>query len=100
VPASPDNAGKAALGPGPVLRNADAAILADAAGRQVYQARDTRHSDDNHVTGSLRQPGSAMTPLVYLAAFHQGLDLDTWGYHHEHQRPREERHHDRLLRTD
>ena len=60
-----------------VLRNADAAILAEAGGRQVYQDRDTRYSDYNRVTGSLRQPGSAMKPLVYLAAFRQGLDLDT-----------------------
>ena len=60
-----------------VLRNADAAILAEAGGRQVYQERSTRYSDYNRVTGSLRQPGSAMKPLVYLAAFRQGLDLDT-----------------------
>ena len=60
-----------------VLRNADAAILAEAGGRQVYQARSTRYSDYNRVTGSLRQPGSAMKPLVYLAAFRRGLDLDT-----------------------
>jgi penicillin-binding protein 1A len=60
-----------------VLRNADAAILAEAGGRQVYNDRYTSYSDYNRVTGSLRQPGSAMKPLVYLAAFHQGLDLDT-----------------------
>ena len=60
-----------------VLRNADAAILAEAGGRQVYQDRYTRYSDYNRVTGSLRQPGSALKPLVYLAAFRQGLDLDT-----------------------
>ena len=60
-----------------VLGNADAAILAEAGGRQVYQDRDTRYSDYNRVTGSLRQPGSAMKPLVYLAAFESGLDLDT-----------------------
>lgn len=29
------------------------------------------------MTGSLRQPGSAWKPLVYLAAFRQGLSLDT-----------------------
>ncbi len=29
------------------------------------------------MTGSLRQPGSAWKPLVYLAAFRQGLNLDT-----------------------
>ena len=60
-----------------VLRNADAAILAEAGGRQVYNDRYTSYSDYNRATGSLRQPGSAMKPLVYLAAFRQGLDLDT-----------------------
>jgi penicillin-binding protein 1A len=60
-----------------VLKNADAAILAEAGGRQVYQDRSTRYSDYNRVTGSRRQPGSAFKPLLYLAAFRQGLDLDT-----------------------
>jgi membrane peptidoglycan carboxypeptidase len=60
-----------------VLRNGDAAILAEAGGRPVYQDRRARYSDYNRVTGSLRQPGSAMKPFVYLAAFRQGLDLDT-----------------------
>jgi len=60
-----------------VLRNADAAILAEAGGRQVYQDRHTRYSDYNRATGSLRQPGSAWKPLVYLAAFRQDLNLDT-----------------------
>ncbi len=60
-----------------VLGNADSAILAEAGGRRTYQARDNRYSDYNRVTGSLRQPGSAMKPLVYLAAFESGLDLDT-----------------------
>ncbi len=60
-----------------VLRNADAAILAEAGGRQVFKERSTRYSDLNRVTGSLRQPGSAWKPIVYLAAFRQGLDLDT-----------------------
>jgi penicillin-binding protein 1A len=60
-----------------VLRNADAGILAEAGGRAVYQDREARYSDYNRVTGSLRQPGSAMKPFVYLAAFRQGLDLDT-----------------------
>ncbi len=59
-----------------VLRNADAAILAETGGRQVYQDRSTRYSDYNRATGSLRQPGSAMKPLLYLAAFQQGMDLD------------------------
>ena len=60
-----------------VLRNADAAILAEAGGRQVYRDRPTRYFDYNRVTDSLRQPGSAWKPLVYLAAFRRGLDLDT-----------------------
>ena len=60
-----------------VLRNADGAILAEAGGRQVYQERYTRYSDYNRVTGSRRQAGSAFKPLLYLAAFRQGLDLDT-----------------------
>jgi len=60
-----------------VLRNADAAILAETGGRQVYKDRDTRYSDYNRVTGSLRQPGSAWKPLVYLAAFRRGMDLGT-----------------------
>jgi penicillin-binding protein 1A len=60
-----------------VLRNADAAILAEAGGRQVFKQRSTRYSDLNRVTGSLRQPGSAWKPMVYLAAFRLGLDLDT-----------------------
>ena len=60
-----------------VLRNGDAAILAETGGRQVYKDRDAQYSDYNRVTGSLRQPGSAMKPLVYLAAFESGLALDT-----------------------
>lgn len=60
-----------------VLRNADAAILAEAGGRQVYGERRTHYSDYNRVTGSLRQPGSTMKPLVYLAAFEQGMGLDS-----------------------
>ena len=60
-----------------LLRNADAAILAEAGGRQVYQQRSTRYSDYNRVTDSLRQPGSAWKPLVYLAGFRHGMDLDT-----------------------
>jgi penicillin-binding protein 1A len=60
-----------------VLRNADAAILAEAGGRHFYRNRYTQYSDLNRATGSLRQPGSAWKPLVYLAAFRQGLNLDT-----------------------
>jgi penicillin-binding protein 1A len=60
-----------------VLRNVDAAILAEAGGRQVYQSRRARYADLNRATGSLRQAGSAWKPLVYLAAFRQNLSLDT-----------------------
>jgi penicillin-binding protein 1A len=60
-----------------VLGNADAAILAEAGGREVYQDRPTRYSDFNRATDSLRQAGSAWKPLVYLAAFHEGLSLDS-----------------------
>jgi penicillin-binding protein 1A len=60
-----------------VLRNRDAGILAEAGGRPLYRDRHARYSDYNRVTGSLRQPGSAMKPFVYLAAFRQGLDLHT-----------------------
>ena len=60
-----------------VLRNADAGILAEAGGRKIYNSRPARYSDYNRVTESLRQPGSAWKPLVYLAAFRHNLDLDT-----------------------
>jgi penicillin-binding protein 1A len=60
-----------------VLRNADAAILAEAGGRQIYRARHTHYSDYNRATDSLRQPGSAWKPLLYLAAFRRDLTLDT-----------------------
>lgn len=60
-----------------VLANADAAILAEAGGRQVYAERRTTYSDFNRAIDSLRQPGSAIKPLVYLAALEQGMSLDT-----------------------
>jgi penicillin-binding protein 1A len=61
-----------------VLRNRDSAILAEVGGRRRYKDHNTTYSDYNRVTQSLRQPGSAMKPIVYLAAFRQGaLDLDT-----------------------
>ena len=59
-----------------VLRNADAAVLAEAGGRQVYRDRYTSYSDYNRVTDSRRQPGSVMKPIVYLAAFCHGKALD------------------------
>jgi penicillin-binding protein 1A len=55
-----------------VLRNHDASILAETGGRRFYKARSASYSDFNRVTESLRQPGSAMKPMVYLAAFQQG----------------------------
>jgi penicillin-binding protein 1A len=55
-----------------VLKNADGRILAEAGGRQLYQGQVTSYSDFNRVRQSLRQPGSAMKPIVYLAAFRHG----------------------------
>jgi len=61
-----------------VLKNRDGSILAEVGGREVYRGRATSYSDFNRVTESLRQPGSAMKPIVYLAAFrHGGFTLDT-----------------------
>lgn len=61
-----------------VLNNRDASILAETGGRQVYRGSSTSYSDFNRVTSSLRQPGSAMKPMVYLAAFGRGpFTLDT-----------------------
>jgi penicillin-binding protein 1A len=61
-----------------VLRNSDSAIMAETGGRQVYKGHTNTYSDYNRVTQSKRQPGSAMKPILYLAAFRQGaLDLDT-----------------------
>jgi penicillin-binding protein 1A len=55
-----------------VLRNRDGSILAETGGRQVYHGLATSYSDFNRVKHSLRQPGSAIKPIVYLAAFQQG----------------------------
>jgi penicillin-binding protein 1A len=61
-----------------VLRNRDASILAETGGRQFYRDRSALYSDFNRVTKSLRQPGSTMKPMVYLAAFRQGgFNLET-----------------------
>jgi penicillin-binding protein 1A len=60
-----------------VLRNRDAAILAQAGGRRIYKDRATRYFDLNRATDSLRQAGSAWKPLVYLAAFNEGMNLDS-----------------------
>jgi membrane peptidoglycan carboxypeptidase len=61
-----------------VLSNRDASILAETGGRQFYKDRSSVYVDFNRVTKSLRQPGSAMKPIVYLAAFREGtFNLDT-----------------------
>ena len=61
-----------------VLQNRDGRILAETGGRQVFNGRSASYSDYNRVTRSRRQPGSAMKPMVYLAAFrHGGFTLET-----------------------
>jgi penicillin-binding protein 1A len=55
-----------------VLHNRDGRILAEAGGRRVFNGRSASYTDYNRVTKSLRQPGSAMKPMVYLAAFRSG----------------------------
>jgi membrane peptidoglycan carboxypeptidase len=55
-----------------VLKNRDGSILAETGGRQIYRGRATSYRDFNRVRQSLRQPGSAMKPIVYLAAFRDG----------------------------
>jgi penicillin-binding protein 1A len=61
-----------------VLQNRDGRVLAETGGRQVFNGRSAAYTDYNRVTQSLRQPGSAMKPIVYLAAFrHGGFTLGT-----------------------
>jgi penicillin-binding protein 1A len=61
-----------------VLRNSDSAVLAETGGRESYKGHNNAYCDFNRATQSKRQPGSAMKPFVYLAAFRHGaLDLDT-----------------------
>ena len=61
-----------------VLRNRDAGILAETGGRRFYKDRSSAYVDFNRVTKSQRQPGSAMKPIVYLAAFQAGnFNLET-----------------------
>src|SRR6185436_13132650 len=55
-----------------VLKNGDGSILAETGGRQIYSGQAARYTDYNRVRQSLRQPGSAMKPIVYLAAFRRG----------------------------
>lgn len=60
------------------LRNRDSSVLAETGGRQVYKDHPSTYVDFNRVTKSLRQPGSAMKPIVYLAAFREGtFDLES-----------------------
>jgi penicillin-binding protein 1A len=61
-----------------VLRNSDGSVLAETGGREVYRGRATAYSDLNRARQSLRQPGSAMKPIVYMAAFqHEEYSLET-----------------------
>jgi membrane peptidoglycan carboxypeptidase len=61
-----------------VLSNGDGAILGEVGGRQAYQGKPSTYKDYNRVTDASRQPGSAMKPIVYLAAFRNGdFTLDT-----------------------
>lgn len=61
-----------------VLGNGDARILAESGGRARYSERSAAYSDFNRATESARQPGSAMKPIVYLAAFRSGaFDLES-----------------------
>jgi penicillin-binding protein 1A len=61
-----------------VLGNSDGRILAEAGGRARYRDRPAGYSDFNRALESARQPGSAMKPIVYLAAFRSGgFDLES-----------------------
>jgi penicillin-binding protein 1A len=61
-----------------VLRNGDGSVLAEVGGRQRFRGRQSTYSDFNRARRSMRQPGSAMKPMVYLAAFRYGaFTLDT-----------------------
>jgi penicillin-binding protein 1A len=60
-----------------VLHNQDGRVLAEAGGRRHYRNRTATYTDFNRAVESFRQPGSALKPVVYLAAFAHGADLDT-----------------------
>ncbi len=60
-----------------VLRNSDGAILAEVGGRQTYNSKPLTYSDYNRAKNSLRQPGSAFKPFVYLTAFKDGWTLES-----------------------
>lgn len=69
--------GDAVQGAVVVLRNADGGVLAEVGGRRVG-GRSTSYLDFNRARQASRQPGSAMKPIVYLAAFRAGaIALDT-----------------------
>ncbi len=59
-----------------VLANRDGAVLAEVGGRQIYARRVAQYYDLNRVLDTRRQPGSAMKPVVYLAALLSGMTLD------------------------
>jgi membrane peptidoglycan carboxypeptidase len=60
-----------------VLANGDGRVLALCGGRLRYGERAAAYRDFNRVTESRRQPGSAMKPFVYIAAFRRGATLAT-----------------------
>lgn len=60
-----------------VLRNSNGAILAEVGGRQVFNSRNIAYTDFNRVKNSLRQPGSAFKPFVYLTAIKNGWTLES-----------------------
>lgn len=60
-----------------VLRNNDGAILAEVGGRQIFNSRKITYTDFNRVKHSLRQPGSAFKPFVYLTAFKNAWVLES-----------------------
>jgi penicillin-binding protein 1A len=60
-----------------VLRNSDGGVLAEVGGRRAIEGGATSYLDFNRAREAWRQPGSAMKPIVYLAAFRRrtvGLD--------------------------
>lgn len=60
-----------------VLRNSDGAILAEVGGRQVYNSKKIAYNDFNRIKHSIRQPGSAFKPFVYLTALQSGWTLES-----------------------
>ena len=71
--------GEALAGPGAGAGVAEAALVAMAPGgavRAMVGGRDYQASQFNRATQSLRQPGSAFKPFVYLAGLEAGLTPD------------------------